>query len=480
MFMTTSDGWSRLLLDADTAFHTRIGQHILSTWSVPHTDLFAFSKVAQPWYAFEWLSETALACAYNAASWKGVALLAGVSIALYITMLLKFIMWKGANGLIAMVITLLVATGTSIHFHARPHLWTLLFLTASIWLLEYNRRDGGRLIWVLIPMTALWANIHGGFFIFFVLLALRIFGCVGESHFWPESRHERRSEAVQLVWVGVACLCASLLNPYGYRLHEHILETLKSKWIIANVSEFQSPSFNSEPMYDVMILLFAGLVSIAPLMRKKRLVEPLWILFLAYASLTSVRHATIFLLVVAPIVAVELSQWWERVAEGKSKASLMGMLNDVSRSLSAGMPGTSLLIPMAIIALALAPGLQWPTVFPEQWVPVKFIETHHDLLAASRVFASDQIADYLVFRNYPRQRVFLDSRHNYYGEEIGNDYIAINSGSPQWRSLLDKYKFDLILCESDAPVGTLVQATGGWRIVDRTEKFILFARDRSG
>ncbi len=477
MFMTSPEGWKRLLLDADTAFHTRIGQYILSTGTVPHADLFAFSKVGQPWYAFEWLSETALAFAYNTASWKGIAFLAGVSIALYITLLLKFTMWKGANGLIALVIILLTATGTSIHFHARPHLWTLLFLAVSIWLLEANRRNGGALVWLLVPITALWANFHGGFFMFFVLLGLRVVGCAAESYFWPEDRRERWGEAMKLVGVGAACLAASLLNPYGYHLHEHILETLKSKWIIANVSEFKSPSFNSEEMYDIMIVMFAGLACIAPLIRKKNLVEPLWILFLAYASLTSVRHATIFLLVVAPIVALELSVWWDAVSAGSSKASLMGMMNDVSGTLTAGLPGTSLLIPATIVAIALMPGLQWPTEFPEKWVPVKFIEKHHDLLASSRVFTSDQIADYLIFRNYPRQRVFLDSRHNYYGEDIGNDFIAISSASPKWKELVEKYKFDLILCEPDEPISVLVQATGGWRVLDRTDKYVLYARD---
>ena len=310
MFMTSPAGWKRLLLDADTTLHIRIGQQILATGTVPHEDLFAFSKVAQPWYAFEWLSETLYALAFQVASYKGVALLAGVLIALYVTLLLKYTVWKGANGLIALVLMLLAATGTSIHFHARPHLLTLVLLTASIWILEYNRRNGGKLIWVLVPITVLWANLHGGFFMFFVLLGLRVVACGAEAWLWPEERAVRRGEALQLLMVSAACVVASLANPYGFKLHEHIFETLRSTWIIENVSEFKSPTFRSEEMYDIMVLLFAGLASISSLVRKKNLVDPLWILFLAYCSLTSVRHATIFMLVATPIIAVELSEWW--------------------------------------------------------------------------------------------------------------------------------------------------------------------------
>jgi hypothetical protein len=481
MFLVSPLGWQRLLLDADTALHLRIGQYILSTGSVPRQDLFAFSKPAEAWYAFEWLSETVFAAVFNLVGFKGIALLAGMLIALYITLLLKYTVWKGANGMIALVLILVAATATSIHFHARPHLFTLLLLAAAIWVMDYNRRKGGWLIWALAPLTILWANLHGGFFIFLALLGLRAVGCGAEAWFWPQLRQARRQEAIQLIGVGAACALASLVNPYGIHLHGHILETLNSAWIKDNVSEFKSPAFRSEEMFDFMVLFFAGLASITSLVRKKSLVEPLWILFLAYCSLVSVRHTTIFALVATPIIAVELSEWWARVAAGRSKASLLGMLDDVAGQLTAALPGTSLFIPLVIAALALSPGLHWPTAFPEGGgLPIKMIEPHLDLLANSRIFTTDQIADYLIFRNYPRQRVFMDSRHNYYRDKIGNAYLTINNGGPKWRQLLDEYDITLVLVDADAPLAALLHLSGGWRVIQGDDKFILFEREKKG
>src|SRR5260370_1902704 len=123
-----------------------------------------------------------------------------------------------------------------------------------------------------------------------------------------------------------------------------------------------------------MVRLFAGLGSTTPLIRKRSIVEPMWMLFLGYCSITSVRHSTIFLLIAAPIVAVELSAWWTELAAGKSKASLLGMLEDVSRQLSMKLPGTSVFIPLAIGGLAWAPGLPFPSGFPEEAVPIKTME----------------------------------------------------------------------------------------------------------
>ncbi len=477
LFAVSPVGWSRTLLDADTWFHTRIGEIILTTGSVPHQDPFSFSKVGQPWYAFEWLSEVILASVYRLSGLKGISALAAVLITLYLTVLLKFSIVKGANGMIALVTTLVAATASSIHFHARPHLFTLLFLSVALWILDRNRHSTSRYaVWVLVPLAALWANLHGGFFIFLVLLGVRVVGCTVEAICYVELRSARRSEAIQLTLLGLAVAAATLVNPYGYHLHAHIIEFLTSPWTNANVTEFQSPRFASEEMLNCMLMLFAGLAVISSLVRKRNLADSLMILFLGYCSLTSVRHMTIFMLAVAPILAVELSLGWDAIAAGRRKSSIVTILHDVTRQLTPMMAGTSLFIPAVVVVLLFMPGLNWPTEIPETMVPVKFIEKHADRIATSRVFAADQIADYLIFRNYPRQKVYFDSRHNYYGPALGDEYLAIRSGLKPWRELLDKNRFDLVLVPEDGPLSSLLNVNSGWHLLDQSEKYMLFER----
>ena len=246
MFLVSPAGWGFVLLDADTALHLRIGQYIQATGNVPHQDLFSFAKTPEAWYAFEWLSESIYAFVYGLVGFKGVALLAGMLIALYITLLLKYTLWKGANGVFALVVILVAASATSIHYYARPHLFTLLFLALAIWAMDYNRRNGGWLIWAVAPLTVLWANLHPGFSIFLAILGLRAVGCAAEAWFWPAQRRERRQEALQLSGVFAACALASLINPYGFHLRKHIFHTLDSPWIKDNISEFMSPTFRRE------------------------------------------------------------------------------------------------------------------------------------------------------------------------------------------------------------------------------------------
>ena len=234
---------------ADASLHARIGQYILQTGEIPHWDLFAFTKPGQVWFAFEWLSEAIFGYAFNLASYKGLTLLAGTLIALYVTFQLKYTIWRGGQrpdrapgdvgGGYGHVHPLL-RTATPFHVAA---------VSDRYGDREYNRRHGGRLVWLLVPMTALWVNLHGGFAVFFALLGLRVIGCAIEA---------RWSETFQLTKVGLTCAVASLCNPYGIALHLHIIETLRNPWIKANVTEFLSPDFRGEELMHFMTLLFAG------------------------------------------------------------------------------------------------------------------------------------------------------------------------------------------------------------------------------
>src|SRR5258708_40316895 len=89
----------------------------------------------------------------------------------------RYALYRGANSLIALALTLLTVSANSLHFHARPHIFTLLFLVISMWLIAADRRRPSRRIWLLVPLTVVWTNLHGGFFIFFPLLALLLIGC---------------------------------------------------------------------------------------------------------------------------------------------------------------------------------------------------------------------------------------------------------------------------------------------------------------
>lgn len=450
-FLGGESGMTRLLMDGDTGVHIRIGDWVREHGRIPTADLFGWSKPAGPWYAYEWLAGVIMSAANAAAGLKAVVLMFATLFALIPAFVALHAVWRGASGVVLAPLVLLGTSALNIHFLARPHVFTLLLLAAAAWMIERDRREPSRRIWMLVPMMALWANLHGGFFILFPLLGLLAVG---------EFLEGRRDRAIRYALLGGAAAVATLANPYGWRLHAHIFEYLRSDWVIRFVDEAQSPKFRSETMLSFLLLLFTGLAAAGTLLARRKYVEVFWIAFLSYCALVSVRHTTVWVVFLTPIVAEELSRWWPATHR---------MAAFELRSLTAW-PAA------AVAAVALLPVVDWPTQFPKDLFPVAMEARHRELLKSARVFTTDQWADYLIWRNYPEQRVFMDARHNYYGEKIGNEFLTVAHGLPGWRKVQERYDFEVYLWPVDTPLESILNESPEWHVLDRDSRAVLFVK----
>ena len=463
-------GWTGLLADGDLGWHIRTGEYILDHHRVPHQDLYSFSKPGAPWYAWEWLSDVIFGSLHRLAGLKGVVLTAGVAIALFATTLIRRMIWRGVNLLVAMLVALLGVGSSTVHFLARPHVFTLLLLSVSIWIIEADRRRESSRIWWLVPILLVWTNLHGGFLIMIAALGVATVGETIEGFLIRDW-----SRSIRYAVLTAACAAVSLVNPYGYGLHRHVLEYLRSDWIRNVVQEFQSPSFRNESMLQFEALLFAGLMTAGALLRRRQVVEGLWILFFAYLSLSSVRHIPVFITVAAPPIAAEAASWWKGWTSGASKNSLTGILHQMATDLAPGFRRSSGWPAVAVLALALtgAP-LHWPQDFPDEIFPVQMIHAHEAEILHARLFTTDQWADYLIYR-HPEQKVFVDGRSDFYGPEIGNQYLRLMEGGWDWQKAIEKNKFDVALLPVDNPLSQLLKQRPEWRVVADDGKRILLA-----
>jgi len=356
----------------------------------------------------------------------------------------------------------------------------LVLLSISVWLVEEDRQRPSSRIWWLVPLTMVWANLHGGFLALIVVLGLAAIGTAIEAFFGNQFGLKGTvRDALRYAKLTLACAAASLVNPYGLNLHLHVAEYLRSDWIRNVVQEFQSPSFRSENMLQFEALLLAGLIVAGALFRRWKIVEGLWIVFWAHMALGSVRHAPVFITVTAPIIASQLSDWWNHWTAHIKKGSLPHILNLMAADALKGFRRTSAWPVAAVAALALiGPPVKWPRDFPDFVFPVKIVRAHSDLILHSRVLTTDQWADYLIYVN-PAQKVFIDGRSDFYGPEVGNDYIRLTGGSWDWRPLMEKYRFNLALLPVESALTQILKLAPDWRVVEDDGKRILLVRSSS-
>jgi len=479
LFVAGQTGWERLLGDGDTGWHIRIGESILRTGSVPWVDPFSFSKPGAPWYAWEWLSDIGLAVIHGHAGLRGVSLAGGLLIALFGLLLVRYTIWRGANVLAALVFGLVGFGAASIHYLARPHLLTMVFLVIALWVIERDRRRPSVLLWLLVPFTALWTNLHGGFPALLVCIGILAVGSAVETWLgrFPGPRDWRSAKRYTLL--GAGCAAASLVNPYGIELHRHILSYVRSDWIKDVVMEFQSPSFRTENVFQFEALLFLGLMAAMLLVARRRVVEAGWIIAWAHFSLSSIRHIPIFVIVAVPVIATEATRLWNRWSEGAGPKSARSILRRISEDLEPGFRRTSLWPLLVVLFLMFGAGwMRWPKDFPSDSFPTAIATRNADRIMQARIFTDDQWADYLIYRFYPVQRVFFDGRSDFYGPEIGDQYIALMNGKRGWKQILAKNRFDVVLSRTEWPLASLLKQSPEWRIADSDEKAILFVLRR--
>ncbi len=325
------------------------------------------------------------------------ALLAGVC-----WLLVRHMVWKGANALAALIVMNAVIGAGSVHFLARPHIFTLAFLALAFYLIDRDRRDPSRAIWLLVPLTALWANLHGGFTGVIVTLAALTAGSALEQNWRAVTRYAS---------ITGACLAVSLANPYGYHLHTHLFEYLRADWIRKIVLEFQPPRLDTGSGIYFEVLLFLGVAMAGKLAWEKRFSEAILILAWAHASLLSVRHVPIFALLAGPYIALEMTRVMHRAQETAGPRSLWTILNQLGAEHRPSLLRSSLVVPVVLIALtAFNLGLNYPTDFPDSKYPASALEKNNQLILNSRLYTTDAWGDYLIYRNYPQQRVFFDGR----------------------------------------------------------------------
>ena len=266
-----------------------------------------------------------------------------------------------------------------------------------------------------------------------------------------------------------------MLNPYGWRLHAHIFDYLNSSWILEHVQEFQSPNIRSENtvVYAVMLLAAVALAFRAPRF------ECALVLVWAFASLRSARHIPFFAIAAAPVLASEWARWWDTAASAAGARSPVRIFWEIARDLARWRSAT-VWVPLVSIAAVAGPGAS-AVGFPAARFPVRAVERNDGWLAPRgsmpRILTSDQWADYVIYRLYPRQRVFFDGRSDFYGPVLGADYRELLDAGAGWREAMRRHGFERALLPRDWPLRTMLGSEPGWRCVYEDEVATLFVRE---
>ena len=92
---------------------------------------------------------------------------------------------------------------------------------------------------------------------------------------------------------------------------------------------------------------------------------------------------------------------------------------------------------------------------PFQWPPRANWRRRAYTAAFSR---EDLWGGYLIYREYPRGRVFIDGRSDFYGAEFARKYMKAMGAQAGWERYLSRYGVETVLLPPDAPLAGALKA----------------------
>jgi hypothetical protein len=472
-------GTKTLFADGDTGWHIKTGEWILQHGRVPTQDLFSYTKPGQAWFAWEWAWDVLFAFIHNLWGLAGVgfitvALLGAIAVLLY-----RLVVSACGNDVLSFFITAFALCGSSIHWLARPHLFSWLFFLGFLHLLPPLRR-GSRPALVALPvLMLLWVNVHGAFMIGIALLLATAVGEALEALFCAEEGFKGAwLRSRRLLSVAGLCLLTTFVNPYTWRLHQHVFRFLSDTKLLDNIQEYQSISFHCPPavFFELMMLLAAGAAFWN--LQAGRITPALIALLWTHLALLSARNIPLFMIVVAPMAARWLQDVIERLRVTRYIGIVFATICEICEELKPMeklpraylLSGVSFLL-MAVLFAAGARGFEAqfdPDSFPIQAIPLV------ERSSAQRIFTYDQWADYLIYRLYPKKPVFMDGRSDFFGISMVTATQHILAAQFDWKIQLRRFGVDMILVRPDAPVSEVLKMSPDWAIRFDDGKVLVF------
>ncbi|MCH8025814.1 MAG: hypothetical protein IH866_03375 [Chloroflexi bacterium] len=447
--------------DPDYWWHLRTGEQIVETFSIPRHDVFSFTATGASLLNHQWLSEVTI---YLSVSWFGYAATLGFFIAVTLAsfaLMQRLLLRLGTPRAIALGLIALAMLISAPFWTVRPQLLSWFLLAVFVNTLVGRTKTP----WLLVPLLALWANVHLGY-----ILGLGVVSLWLLSHVWLRFSGERSINLRGMALFVAACFGASLLNPNGATPLVELIDYLpftSDAVAVQGITELEAPNFGQPIHLPLLagILVLIGLTLAGRV--QDRFVMLLAIVFTALALQTA-RFQPIFALAFLPAAGLAARDLATRARKpGEPPRSLVnwGLVAVATLAVVAAIPQ----LPNAQVHRQA--NTDGRTYYPAQalaWVQEERPEAN--------VFTSHMWGGYFIYGLYPEGHVYIDGRSNMYGPDRFVDYRTIINANDDWQTVLEDSGADTVIIERAEKLSAALLDAEGWSLALETPRDRVFVR----
>ncbi|HEY3527626.1 MAG TPA: hypothetical protein VGK78_00630 [Nocardioides sp.] len=279
------------LANSDTYFHLRFGEEFLDRWSLRDPGSVSSFATAS-WLPTQWLPEVVMAQTERWFGLAGVAWLYGlILVTLLATLYLSARRWAGPLATTGLMAAAMFVSAEQLSMRPQLLSFMMVAVTAAAWL---RTREDQRVRWWLIPVTWLWAMVHGMWPIAIALGVVAVFGLALDRALPP-----RKLARAALVPLGSAA--AAGLTPVGPALYGAVIGVGSRRQYF---SEWGTPDFTNLSWLVLAFLLAVG--AVLSIRRTERSYLHIGLLLTVVAcAVWSWRTVPVAAMVLVPLIAAQ-------------------------------------------------------------------------------------------------------------------------------------------------------------------------------
>jgi hypothetical protein len=92
------------------------------------------------------------------------------------------------------------------------------------------------------------------------------------------------------------------------------------------------------------------------------------------------------------------------------------------------------------------------------------------------IFSLDSWGGYFIFRLYPGEKVFVDDRHDFYGDDFIREYLKVIHLEAGWQQALNHWGVNLVVMPPGAKLSEALAHSTGWKAVFENTTATVFRR----
>ena len=463
LLTTTSAGSARLFAEGDVWWHVATGQRILSTGHVPHVDPYSFTAHGNPWMAYEWLGEVAMALAVRPDSLQGLQILLVLFSVVLVLLTYCYALVRTRNPLASAAAVALLLQVEQPMFTLRPQMLGYIFLMLTLISLDLFKQERLKSLWFLPMLFAVWVNTHGSFVLGLFFLACYLAGgAVGfrwghlRADKWPQAKRRH------LLLVSLLSGLAILLTPYGARLAAYPLQLMHMQplnvffvveWRQLDLSTWWGQGFL------LVVLAWIAVQVISPIVYPLEIIAPL--LAVTYECFFHNRFLLLFVPIFAPVLATYLARLLPAYNAAKESYAMNAVF----------------IVAIFVGGFALMPSNVKLQETLRRGYPVGAVHYLRAHPVDSGMFNNDHWGGFLIWSLGPQHQVFIDGRLDIY-EYAGvlADYISIARADQSTFVLFQKYGIRACLLPREGPLVTKLATSSDWEKAYEDDRSVIFLR----